>query len=726
MQSDEPLPPDFKYTPSLSLGQSLKRDRSPERPQSSVNFISDPHNYTRKRASIACEICRVRKTRCDGAKPSCVSCVKLGVACSYAKPTSGNRPGQDAAGLFLSKIDARLDRIDSRLDQIESMLDNKNSRRLYLQNPATSPKAPSTYTTASTPNPRTTGSTSGTRAGPASSSTSKFPQEPGAPPPLLGYTKIGLSEEFLVRLAGHDVSQVLSPLRFNEAEAYLERENAQGSHLFRAADPSWTSLDLSPQVRFRFQQSFASTILAWFPLFDPDTFSKWVAETYNDNFGSQNQHTHETSRALFILALGALAQDDCLTTDDPRQFSGLAYFLVACRILNQNPVPSYSIVEIQCQILMGLYLMLCLRPLQACHAIAQASRSILTLLNCRSRLANNDQLRESCHRAYWICFVAEDGLYSHIVYASQVMSPKVREAVPLPIGHYNEPDMHWFLAEISLRRLHSSIFRSLWKQSDIVHDPGIMYKSGIDYEPCIVYKPGIVYEPILIKEQQQSLRKWYESLHPHVKFPEDSLPLLEPQKAYLRVRYFALHWIVYWPAVVRLVTKAPDDEKQHADLLKFSTEAIRYLIQHVFSTEALVKQRYQMLFHNLIGAHYTTMILLCIYCAPAFSHIPKHRIIAAIRKGHEYLCFWAANPGVANSLRHVELEMVHCGLLSSVSAPTSASASASASASTYRAPGGADGGAPSLGPVATAVLAQARMARLRVGPEVAMEGGGGV
>ncbi|OCK96701.1 uncharacterized protein K441DRAFT_713370 [Cenococcum geophilum 1.58] len=577
------------------------------------------------------------------------------------------------------------------------MLDNKNSLRLYSQNPATSLKAPSTYTTASTPNSRTTGSTSDTRAGPASSSTSKLPQAPDAPPRLLGYTKIGLSEEFLVRLAGHDVSSILSPLSFNEAEAYLERENAQGSHLFRAADPSWTSLDLSPQARFRFQRSFASTILAWFPIFDPDTFSKWVAETYNDNFRSQNQHTHETSRALFILALGALAQDDCLTTDDPRQFSGLAYFLAACGILNENPVPSYSIVEIQCQILMGLYLLLCLRPLQASHAIAQASRSVVTLLNCRSRLANNDQLRESCHRAYWICFTVEDGLYSHVIYANQLMSPKVSEVVPLPIGHHNEPSMHWFLAEISLRRLHTSIFRSL-----------------------IVYKPGIMYDPMLIEEQQQLLSKWYESLHPHVKFPEDNLPLLEPQKAFLRLRYFALRWLVCWPAVVCLITKTPDDEKQHADLVKYSTEAIRYLTQHVFSAEALVKQRHQMLFMNLVGAHYTTMILLCIHRAPVFSNIPKPRIIAAIRKGHEYLCFWAANPGVANSLHHVEREMVRCGLLSSVSASTSASASA------YRAPGGTDGGAPSLGSVATAVLAQARMARLRVGPEVVMEGGSGV
>ena len=233
--------------------------------------------------------------------------------------------------------------------------------------------------------------------------------------------------------------------------------------------------------------------------------------------------------------------------------------------------------------------------------MAQASRSILTLLHCRSRLANDDQLRESCHRAYWICFTLEYALYSHVVYASPLVSPKVHEAVPLPIGHYNEPGMHRFLAEISLQRLRTLALRSLWKESGIVYEPGVMYKPGVVYEPSIVYKPGIVYEPMQIEEQQQQLRKWYESLHPQVKFPEDNLPLLEPQKAFLRVYYFAVRWVICWPAVVHLLTKEPDDEKQHADLLRVSTEAIHYLIQHILSLEALVQQRHQMLFTNMVG-----------------------------------------------------------------------------------------------------------------------------
>ncbi|OCK73997.1 hypothetical protein K432DRAFT_269721, partial [Lepidopterella palustris CBS 459.81] len=55
----------------------------PDPAQSAVRYISSPYNYPRKRTAIACEICRVRKSRCDSGKPSCGSCVQLGVACSY-------------------------------------------------------------------------------------------------------------------------------------------------------------------------------------------------------------------------------------------------------------------------------------------------------------------------------------------------------------------------------------------------------------------------------------------------------------------------------------------------------------------------------------------------------------------------------------------------------------------------------------------------------------------
>lgn len=44
--------------------------------------------YPRKRALIACEICRRRKTKCDNVRPTCGGCRDLEIECVYADLTS--------------------------------------------------------------------------------------------------------------------------------------------------------------------------------------------------------------------------------------------------------------------------------------------------------------------------------------------------------------------------------------------------------------------------------------------------------------------------------------------------------------------------------------------------------------------------------------------------------------------------------------------------------------
>ncbi|KAF5857433.1 hypothetical protein ETB97_005780 [Aspergillus alliaceus] len=41
----------------------------------------------RSRVSLACDIYRVRKSPCDGTRPSCSSCTSLGFECVYTTPT---------------------------------------------------------------------------------------------------------------------------------------------------------------------------------------------------------------------------------------------------------------------------------------------------------------------------------------------------------------------------------------------------------------------------------------------------------------------------------------------------------------------------------------------------------------------------------------------------------------------------------------------------------------
>ncbi|KAK5146929.1 hypothetical protein LTR32_001538 [Rachicladosporium monterosium] len=49
-------------------------------------YSQDTLDYPRRRATIACEICRSRKSRCDGIKPKCKLCSELGAECVYREP----------------------------------------------------------------------------------------------------------------------------------------------------------------------------------------------------------------------------------------------------------------------------------------------------------------------------------------------------------------------------------------------------------------------------------------------------------------------------------------------------------------------------------------------------------------------------------------------------------------------------------------------------------------
>ena len=51
---------------------------------------SPPPSYKRRRIALACTSCRNRKSRCNGAKPTCSLCVELGFECIYQQPAIGN------------------------------------------------------------------------------------------------------------------------------------------------------------------------------------------------------------------------------------------------------------------------------------------------------------------------------------------------------------------------------------------------------------------------------------------------------------------------------------------------------------------------------------------------------------------------------------------------------------------------------------------------------------
>jgi hypothetical protein len=70
-----------------------------------------PDEQSRKRRKVAesCKLCRIKKTRCDGLRPTCSPCLEKGTACGYNDATVS------VAASSLTDIQERLQRLEQRV-----------------------------------------------------------------------------------------------------------------------------------------------------------------------------------------------------------------------------------------------------------------------------------------------------------------------------------------------------------------------------------------------------------------------------------------------------------------------------------------------------------------------------------------------------------------------------------------------------------------------------------
>src|SRR5271167_1498404 len=88
MSSSSNTPPDDYFNDLSNTANKLganKRRRTPndEDDTGGADRTGDHDNGVPKPKRIACVICRKRKLKCDGSKPSCSTCTRLGHNCAY-------------------------------------------------------------------------------------------------------------------------------------------------------------------------------------------------------------------------------------------------------------------------------------------------------------------------------------------------------------------------------------------------------------------------------------------------------------------------------------------------------------------------------------------------------------------------------------------------------------------------------------------------------------------
>ena len=88
------------------LSRQPHSDHSPQESPSepSQNATNNEASGASKMKRIACVVCRKRKLKCDGCKPSCATCSRLGHHCAYdeVRRKSGPKRG------YVKELEARL------------------------------------------------------------------------------------------------------------------------------------------------------------------------------------------------------------------------------------------------------------------------------------------------------------------------------------------------------------------------------------------------------------------------------------------------------------------------------------------------------------------------------------------------------------------------------------------------------------------------------------------
>lgn len=130
--------------PSLSAASDVQYSNSAiqagdpvgERTSSSSLSNGPPPRKRAPLASVACQDCRRRKTKCDGGKPSCSNCTKRGVpSCTYDL-----EPNQSRVAAYKQKIEQQISSIKKLEEEIEVLKSSSfHSGGVVVRNPISEP-----------------------------------------------------------------------------------------------------------------------------------------------------------------------------------------------------------------------------------------------------------------------------------------------------------------------------------------------------------------------------------------------------------------------------------------------------------------------------------------------------------------------------------------------------------------------------------------------------------
>ncbi|OAA81166.1 Zn(2)-C6 fungal-type DNA-binding domain protein [Akanthomyces lecanii RCEF 1005] len=475
-------------------------------------------DYPRRRATIACEVCRSRKSRCDGNRPKCKLCAELGANCVYREP-----------GV---KLDAGDKMIMEQLNRIEGMLQTNMSQQAARGSIATNPSQPSPAISSAAavlspdgPFPTTNSSGNavpiilngglGTWASSAAAGTN-----------ISTMPKCHTNAAF--HLLQWPLIRDLVPRQYDPqilVQLEMEREPLHSLAKTPAVDLSNTQA---------YVEAYFTKVNVWYACVNPYTWKVQYRAALSNGF----REGPESCIVLLVLALGQASLGGHIASlprgDDP---PGLPYFTAAWSLL-PGMLTANNAVAAQCHLLAAAYLFYLARPLEAWSLLGSASAKLQLLLMAPASRVPPGQM-ELVERIYWNTLLFESDLLAELDLPHSGVA-QFEEQVGLPGGFASDgeddeqqdrvgaDELWYFLAEIALRRLLNRVSTLLYSDDAFVRPPNLGH---------------------MVKELDYQLTQWYESLPPPLQFSFARVPLQDPVQTVLKLRYYACKVIIYRPYI---------------------------------------------------------------------------------------------------------------------------------------------------------------------------------
>ncbi|ESZ97261.1 C6 zinc finger domain-containing protein [Sclerotinia borealis F-4128] len=462
-------------------------------------------DYPRRRATIACEICRSRKSRCDGTKPKCKLCTELGAECIYREP-----------GI---KLDAGDKLILEHLTRIEGLL--QSTLIGQTSNLALSTGSPSINggTTTSGDDLMMAASGGFVSLLPATGlGTWVNPTNISTMPKIHTNAALHLLQWPLIRDL---VSRPYDP------QILLQLEMAREPLALSKAP----CLDLSNTTAYI--EAFFAKANVWYACVNPFNWTNHYRVALSNGF----REGPESCIVLLVLALGQASCSGSISravsSEDP---PGLPYFAAAWALLPSLMTRS-SVLSAQCTVLASAYLFYLVRPLEAWTLLSSTSMKLQLLLSAPGRIPASQ--RELCERVYWNSLLFESDLLAELDLPHSGIV-QYEEIVGLPGGFEQEDEdggvgrdeLWYFLAEIALRRLLNRVSQLIYSKDSMASTSSL--------------------EPV-VAELDFQLSQWYESLPLPLQFSYTRTPLADPVQTVLRLRYFACRTIIFRPYILAVL-----------------------------------------------------------------------------------------------------------------------------------------------------------------------------